>query len=121
MNASGERLERRLVRANGATMGSRSGARLDIVCPCCGARLKVDTELGKVIAHEAPRKRSQARALEQAGDLLQKEAAQREAHFRQSTEDERVRSRLLDRKFEEALSKAKDEPVVPPKRDIDLD
>lgn len=102
-------------------MSSRSGARFEIVCPCCGARLKVDTELGKVIAHEAPRKRSQAPALEQAGDLLQKEAARREAHFRQSTEDERVRSRLLERKFEEALSKAKDEPVAPPTRDIDLD
>ncbi|HKS96846.1 MAG TPA: hypothetical protein VJV74_12050 [Terriglobia bacterium] len=96
-------------------------SRFEIVCPCCGARLKVDAELSRIIAHEAPPKRSQAPALEQAGDLLQKEAARREAHFRQSAEDERVRSRLLERKFEEALSKTKDEPVVPPTRDIDLD
>lgn len=102
-------------------MSSQSGTRLDIVCPCCGARLKIDAELGKVIAHEAPPRRSHAPALEQAGDLLQKEAARREAHFRQSAEDERTRSRLLERKFEEALSKAQDEPVVPPTRDIDLD
>lgn len=101
-------------------MSSQPGARVEIACPCCGARLKVDTELGKVIGHQAPEKRS-ATDLDQAAILLQKRAAQREAHFRQSAEDEKVKSQLLERKFEEALAKAKDQPATPPTRDIDLD
>ena len=102
-------------------MSLQRGAYVEIVCPCCGARLKVDTELGKVIAHQAPEKRPRTRALEQAGALLQREAARREAHFRESAEEEKTKSRLLERKFEEALAKAKDQPATPPTRDIDLE
>ena len=41
--------------------------------------------------------------------------------FRQTAEAEKIKSQLLERKFEEALAKSKDEPLVPPTRDIDLD
>lgn len=92
-----------------------------VVCPCCGARLKVDRELGKVIAHEAPPRAAHAPDLDRAGMLLKKRAEEREARFRQSAEDEKSKSRLLERKFAEALEKAKDEPVTRPRRDIDLD
>ena len=47
-------------------------------------------------------------------------AVQREAHFRHSAETEKVKSQLLERKFEQALAKSKDEPLTPPTRDIDL-
>jgi hypothetical protein len=39
----------------------------------------------------------------------------------QSAEDEKAKSQLLDRKFEESLEKAKQQPVTRPTRDIDLD
>ncbi|PYV24598.1 MAG: hypothetical protein DMG27_12490 [Acidobacteria bacterium] len=102
-------------------MSGRDGAQVEAVCPCCGARLKIDATLGRVVAHQAPPRRTKAPDLERAGALLRKEAAQREAHFRQSTEAEKIKSQLLERKFQEALAKSKDEPLTPPTRDIDLD
>jgi hypothetical protein len=93
----------------------------EVVCPCCGARLKVDTELGKVLFHEPPPKSAKAPDLSRAEQLLQQEAARREAHFKQSTEDEKTKADLLRRKFEESFKKSKDEPSGPPIRDIDLD
>lgn len=92
-----------------------------VICPCCGARLEVDGALGKVIAHQSPPKHAKAPDLDHATKLLRKEAERREALFKQSAEEEKVKTQLLDRKFEEAFKKAKDEPVSRPMRDIDLD
>ena len=94
---------------------------IDVMCPCCGARLEVDAELGKVIAHEPPPKAKPERDLDHVAQLLEKEAARRETLFKQGTEDEKMKSQLLERKFAEALKKTKDQPVAPALRDIDLD
>lgn len=91
------------------------------MCPCCGARLTLDAELGKVIAHEAPARHAKAPDLDRAADLLAREKARREALFRESTEEEKVKSQVLERKFKESLEKAKQEPATRPTRDIDLD
>ena len=96
-------------------------ATVEVICPCCGARLKIDPALGKVIAHEPPARRSRAPDLNRASRVLEKEAARREALFKESAEDEKTKPQLLERKFEEALKKAKDEPAGPTIRDIDLD
>ena len=101
-------------------MSGRDRANVEAVCPCCGARLKIDAALGRVVSHEAAPKRTRVPDLERASALLEKEAAQREAHFRHSAETEKVKSQLLERKFEQALAKSKDEPLTPPTRDIDL-
>jgi len=93
----------------------------DLVCPCCGARLIVDAALGKVIAHTPSPKRQKVADLDKAGELLRKEAARREALFKQSSEEEKVKPQLLERKFEEAMKKTKNQPVTAPVRDIDLD
>ena len=101
-------------------MSGRDRANVEAVCPCCGARLKIDATLGRVVSHRAPPQRTNAPDLDHAGALLRNEAAQREAHFRHSAEAEKVKSQLLERKFEQALAKSKDEPLTPPTRDIDL-
>jgi hypothetical protein len=101
--------------------GRRKGEEIEIKCPCCGASLKVDTRLGGVLSWEAPAKRTEPRDLSQAGRVLEQERSRREALFRKSAEEEKIKSRLLDRKFEEAMKKSRDEPVTPPTRDIDLD
>ena len=93
----------------------------EVTCPCCGARLTLDAELGRVISHVPPPRQSQAPDFDHASQLLEKEKARREALFNQSAEDEKVKSKLLDRKFEEGLKKSKDEPITRPMRDIDLD
>jgi hypothetical protein len=53
--------------------------------------------------------------------LLREQRERREAIFKQSTEDEKSKSQLLERKFAEALKKSKDEPVTKPVRDFDLE
>jgi len=101
---------------------SRQGkSTLEVACPCCGARLTVDAELGKVLHHTPPPKHAKAPDIDHAAQLLEKEKARREALFAQSSEDEKHKSELLERKFEEALKQSKDEPAAPPPRDIDLD
>jgi len=102
-------------------MGRPSKSAVEVFCPCCGARLTVDAELGKVLRHTAPPKHAQAPDLEHAAQLLEKEKSRREALFKQSTEETKIKSQLLERKFEEALKHTKDEPITPPTRDIDLD
>jgi hypothetical protein len=99
----------------------RDSSSVEVVCPCCGARLTIDPALGKVIAHGPPPKHAKAPDLGQATKLLREEAARREALFQQSAEEEKIKSQLLERKFEESMKKSKDEPVKPPLRDIDLD
>jgi hypothetical protein len=97
-------------------------ASVELICPCCHARLTVDAALQRVVAHQPPRLRQQrSRDLARADQLLKREAAQRETHFRQSAKEERIKSQLLERKFEEALRKTKDQPVTRPTREIDLD
>ncbi len=93
----------------------------EVVCPCCGARLKVDLRLGQVIAHEPSKKRLPAPDLDHAAELLRKEAERREDLFRRSAEGEKTKAEVLERKFEEALKKTQGEPPTRPLRDIDLD
>ncbi|HZO99924.1 MAG TPA: hypothetical protein VFD30_06510 [Terriglobia bacterium] len=59
--------------------------------------------------------------MEHASQILHKEEARREALFKQSIEEEKMKTDLLDRKFKEVLRKSKDQPVSPPLKDIDLD
>jgi len=102
-------------------MSQPKGGDLSVECPCCGARLTVDAKLGKVVCYEAPPPKRSALNLDQAAALLKEQAVRREALFKQSTEDIKIKSQLLERKFEAALEKSKDEPVRKPTRDIDLD
>lgn len=90
---------------------------LHVQCPCCGVRLKIDAELGRVIHHEAPPRAAAAPSLDRASTLLDQEAARREAHFRKSAEEEKIKQTLLERKFEEALRRSREAtgpPTKPP-------
>ena len=103
-------------------MPQQKNSTLSVTCPCCGAHLSIDAKLQKVIAHEAPPPRHQAAPdLDRVDALLREQAERREAIFRQSAEDEKSKPQLLERKFEEALKKSKDQPIEKPTRDIDLD
>lgn len=102
-------------------MAGSERKKFEAVCPCCGAELTLDAELGKVIAHRAPAKHGKAPDLDHIGQILEKEKARREALFHQSSEDEKIKSRVLERKFEESLEKAKQSPITKPTRDFDLD
>jgi hypothetical protein len=93
---------------------------LTVPCPCCGAELVVDTNLGRVISHKEP-EREDKPELNEAQRILAAEAARREALFEQSVQAEKTRGDALSRRFEEALKQASEEPITKPMRDFDLD
>jgi len=101
-------------------MSKQRSKTLEVVCPNCGARLEVDAELRKVLFHEPPPK-TKAPDLSQASELLRKEAQRRESLFKQSAEEEKMKSELLERRFKQAIEKTKDVPTGPPLKEIDLD
>ena len=100
-------------------MGKKA-AIVEVQCPCCHAKLKVDPGLSEVIAHEPPPRLAPDVNLSEADNILDRQAAAREEKFRQSWEAEKKKEDVLSRKFEEALKKAKEEPVEKPVRDFDL-
>jgi hypothetical protein len=93
---------------------------ITVTCPCCQAKLTVDPELAAVIAHDPPPVKRTAEDLGGAFDVLKKKSAEREERFRQQMEAEKDKGKLLDRKFQEGLKRAKDSPD-PPRRPFDFD
>ena len=91
-----------------------------IVCPCCEGRLTIDPELKAVIAHEEPPRKRTVADLDRALGALGTKAAEREARFREQMAAEAQKGKLLDRKFQEGLKKAKDSPD-PPRRPFDFE
>ncbi len=95
----------------------------EVECPCCHAKLVIDSKLGAVLSHEPP-PQSRAHLQMDLGDAarhLQDQAARRDDVFRQLGETQKSHADVLARKFEEQFNKVKDQPVEKPMRDIDLD
>jgi hypothetical protein len=91
-----------------------------VACPCCQAKLTVDPEVRAVIAHEPPPARRTVDDLGGAFSALRAKSAEREERFRQQMEAESQKGKVLDRKFQEGLKRAKDSPD-PPKRPFDYE
>lgn len=102
-------------------MLKKSPQTIEVACPCCRAKLVIDPQLAAVLSHEAPPKAAPDVAIEDAARILQEQAQRREDKFRESWEAEQKKEDVLTRKFEEALKKAKDQPVEKPVRDFDLE
>ena len=94
---------------------------VQVTCPRCHARLTIDPQLAAVLSHEAPPKTAPEVDISDAARILQEQARRREDKFRESWEAEKRKEEVLARKFEEALKKAKDQPVEKPLRDFDLE
>jgi len=95
-------------------------AAFTVECPCCHAKLTVDAEVRAVIGHEEPPRKRTVSDLDAALGSLGAKAAEREERFRQAAAAEVDKGRVLDRKFQEGLKKAKDSPD-PPRRPFDDD
>ena len=98
-------------------------ALIEVECPCCQAALKIDIDTRSVIAHKAVEKPPPIEDLAAAVAKLKGEAGRRDEVFRKQVEAERSHGQVLNRKFDELLKQAKENPDTgpPPKRDIDLD
>ena len=94
---------------------------LEVACPDCGAMLKIDAATGAVVSHTpAPRKRM-FEDLETAAQAMRDQEERKESIFRQSVEAEKNKEDLFEKKFAEALRKAKDAPAGRPLREFDLE
>jgi hypothetical protein len=93
---------------------------IEVTCPCCEAKLTVDADLAVVLAHVAPVRAAPDVDISDAARILADRAQKREDKFRDSWVAESKKEDVLNRKFEEALKKAKDQPVEKPLRDFDL-
>ncbi len=94
----------------------------EVTCPCCSSLLKVDTETRAVIAHTAAVKPRMFADMEDAARAMKEQDTRRESIFRQSVEAQKHSSELLEKKFQEAVKKAKESPDTgKPIRDFDLD
>jgi len=59
--------------------------------------------------------------MEDVPKLVKEEASRRDEKYQQLAEAEKNKGKVLDRKFQELLKKAKEEPITKPLKDIDLD
>src|ERR1051326_1055981 len=101
---------------------AKAPANFEVTCPCCSAVLKVDSAPQAVIAHTPAVKPKTFNDMEEAARAMREQDGRRESIFRQSVEAQKHASDLLEKKFQEALKKAKESPDAgKPIRDFDLD
>ncbi|MDQ2901813.1 MAG: hypothetical protein M3Y07_18750 [Acidobacteriota bacterium] len=95
---------------------------IEVACPCCQAMLKIDPETRAVISQKIPEKPPAIEDLAAAVAKLKGEAGRREEVFQKQFAAEKSHGKILDRKFEELLKQAKENPDTSrPPRDFDLD
>ncbi len=99
-----------------------SDAAFDVTCPDCGGVLKLDPVSRSVISHSSAPKKRTFEDLGSAARALKDQEARRDSLFAQSMQAEKNRDDLLDKKFAEAMKKAKETPLTgKPLRDFDLE
>jgi hypothetical protein len=95
---------------------------IQVVCPCCQAELFIDPATHAVIRHKEHVKPPTLADMEAAVTRFKGEAGRREDAFKKSVEQHKSHSDVLNKKFDEMLRLAKENPnEPPPKRDIDFD
>lgn len=101
---------------------AKASSAFEVTCPCCNAVLKVDTETQAVIAHTAAKVPKTFNDIEEAARAMKEQDSRRESVFRQSVEAQKHQADLLEKKFQEAVKRAKESPDTgKPIRDFDLD
>jgi hypothetical protein len=94
----------------------------EVGCPCCGAVLKVDPVTRAVISHVAPIKPKTFADFDAAAKAMRDQEGRKESIFRQAVDAEKNKKDLLEKKFQEAVKKAKETPDEGPRlRDFELD
>ena len=100
----------------------KATAAFEVTCPCCNAVLKIDPSTKAVISHTAAVKPKMFEDIEAAARAMKEQDNRRDSIFRQSVEAQKHAADLLEKKFQEAVKKAKESPDTgKPIRDFDLD
>ena len=94
----------------------------EVMCPECGAMLKVDPVTRSVIAHTAAPRKKMFEDFGEAAKALRDADARRDSLFAQSVDAQKNKDDVLAKKFAEAVKKAKESPLTErPLREFDLD
>ena len=96
-----------------------AGNNLEIICPCCESKLRVDQKTGEVIWKDEKKKE-----LSSLSDMVKGLDAQRKEQvtlFKKQSDLQKERSRLLDEKFKESQKHVDKSDDSRPLRDIDFD
>jgi len=102
-------------------MAGKKSEPFEIACPCCSAMIRIDPATQCVLSHTPPPTKRTFEDFDAAANALKDQASRRESLFRQSVEAEKNKADVLEKKFQEAMKKAKDSPIEKPLRDFDLD
>jgi hypothetical protein len=101
---------------------AKNSGQFEVACPCCGAALKIDAATKAVIAHTPKAVPKTFNDIEDAARAMKEQDSRKESIFRQSVEAQKNQADLLEKKFQEALKRAKEAPDTgKPIRDFDLD
>jgi hypothetical protein len=94
----------------------------EVLCPDCGAMIKVDPVTRQMISHTPAQRKKTFEDFGQAAKALKESDARRESIFAQSIEAQKNKDDLMAKKFAEAVKKAKESPLSgKPLRDFDLE
>lgn len=103
-------------------MGKKSSEAYEVGCPCCGAVLKIDPATHAVISHVAPVKPKTFADFDAAHKAMREQEGRKESLFQQAVAAEKNKADVLEKKFQEAMKKARENPEEGPMiRDFDLD
>src|ERR1700722_1169701 len=106
---------------------AKPSLQFEVPCPCCGALLKIDSDTKAVIAHTPKAVPKTFEDLESAARAMKDQDTRKESIFRQSVEAQKHQGDLLEKKFQEAVKRAKEKREKKPPdtgkpiRDFDLD
>jgi Zn-finger nucleic acid-binding protein len=94
----------------------------EVMCPDCGAMLKIDPVTRSIIAHKSAPKKKMFEDFGEAAKALREADARRDSIFAQSVDAQKNKDDVMAKKFAEAVKKAKESPLTDrPLRDFDLD
>ncbi|HEY0263280.1 MAG TPA: hypothetical protein VGC07_02035 [Granulicella sp.] len=94
----------------------------EVGCPDCGGILKIDPVTRAVISHTPAARKRTFEDFGQAAQALREADSRRDSLFQQSLDAQKHKDDLMEKKFAEALKKAKENPTTgKPLRQFDLE
>jgi len=101
-------------------MGRKDGENLNVICPCCQAKLVIDPIFGAVLSHEAPVRQGPDVDLTKASNILEEQKRQREDKFADSWFQESNKEHILAKPSEVSMKKATAAGASKANRDFEM-
>jgi hypothetical protein len=96
--------------------------KLDIECPHCGSKIRVDKKAEVVVSHEPPVQHREKVDLDDRLEQLGRDRARAADRMAEAMRREKDKDRLMDDRFRELFDEAKEkDDGKKPIKDIDLD